>query len=181
MSLSWTKLNRDSFNFAAVKLKYAGLFILLTAICISFVYISDHRNKEKHKLPAIKDLEGNVFKKSLLKGKVSIVSYFQTWCSDCAKEQPELLKLLELFGKDSLEVLMISDEPMDKIVAFKDKFSSGLKFYHCDQALKRDLGIRAFPTTYLLDKKQNVSMRKIEGIHWYTPEVITEIRRLLKE
>ncbi len=124
------------------------------------------------------DLGGIKLEKKALKNKVVIISYFQTWCSDCVKEQPELLKLKEKFG-NQLEVLMISDEPTDLMIRFKDKFQSNLNFYHSSTHLKPDLGVKKYPTTYLYDKNGKVLESKIEGIYWYTPEIIAMIEQAL--
>lgn len=142
--------------------------------------IRNLRSGESHKIPQLFTTDSLQFDKGKFKGKVCIISYFQTWCSDCVKEQPELKKLSELFGPDSLLIAMISDEPLYKINAFRNRFDSGLKFYKTNTALKKDLGISGFPTTYLLDKKGNVVIMKVEGINWYTPEIIARIRELLR-
>ena len=126
------------------------------------------------------NLSGEVLKTKDIKKKVVIISFFQTWCGDCVKEQPDLLKLKEKFG-DQLEVLMISDEPSDLIQKFKEKFNSGLNFYHSSAKLKPDMGVSAYPTTYLFDKKGLEKIKKVEGINWYTPEVIAMIEQSLAQ
>ncbi|MDI1233998.1 MAG: TlpA disulfide reductase family protein [bacterium] len=126
------------------------------------------------------NLQGDIFNSKTLDNKVVIISFFQTWCGDCVKEQPNLLKLKEKFG-DQLEVLMISDEPTDLITKFKEKFNSGLNFYHSSVKLKPDLNVTAYPTTYLFDKKGETKIMKVEGINWYTPEIITQIEQSLAQ
>lgn len=154
---------------------------ILLISCATFLIASYTKPPEKHKLPGITTLDSQAFNPKSLKGKVCIVSYFQTWCKDCVKEQPQLLQLQQRFGTDSLRILMISDEPVDKIRAFISKFDSKLEFYHTSTSLKKDFGVTAYPTTYLLDTKGRVRIKKIEGINWYTPEVITEISELLRK
>ncbi len=128
----------------------------------------------------LSNLNGVTLDKNDLKGKVLIMAYFQTWCSDCAKEQPELLQLQEKFGSDKLKVMMISDEPTDLILQFKAKFQSPLDFFQSSKKLK-SIGIKKFPTTYLIDKKGETKEMRIEGIHWYTPETVATIEQLLAE
>ena len=135
----------------------------------------------RHRIPELTHADGTPFDRSVLRNKVTIVSYFQTWCGDCVREQPELQKLQDRFGKDSLQVIMISDEAPELIVAFRERFSSKLVYCHTPVSLKKDLGIRAFPTTYLLDKKGNIVISKVEGINWYTDETVAEISRLLRQ
>ncbi len=131
------------------------------------------------KIPTLITLDSQTLDMKSLKGKVCVVSYFQTWCGDCVKEQPELQKLQNRFG-DSLVILMVSDEPIDKIKAFKEKFQSNLMFYHSNSKLKTDLGVSAYPTTILIDKKGKEKLKRVEGIDWYTTETIQAVSDCLK-
>lgn len=171
----------SSLPLQMMKMKTNLMLSLLLATIVSFVLIRKSRTGGDHELPVLTGLDNVVFNAKSLKGKVVIVSYFQTWCSDCVKEQPDLQKLQDHFGKDKLAVMMVSDEPVEKIAAFKTMFGSQLGFYKSASGLKQDLGIKAFPTTFLLDKKGKVNLKKVEGIHWYTPEIISTIDELLKK
>ncbi len=134
------------------------------------------------KLPPLTDLRGQAFDVGKLEDKVYIVSYFQTWCSDCVKEQPELQKLQQHFGKDKLEILMVSDEPVEKIDTFRHRFESPLNFYHSSLALKGpEVAVKHFPTTYLVGKQGQVAKVKVEGIHWYNEEIINLVETLLND
>lgn len=154
---------------------------LVLASLATFVYLRYFKSSASLELPALRNLDNQVLDPELIKGRVCVVSFFQTWCSDCVKEQPELQKLQDHFGKDSLAVLMISDEPVEKIRAFKQQFQSGLDFYSTDVPLKKELGIKGYPTTYLLSKTGEVKEMKVEGINWYTPETIRLVSKLLRQ
>jgi thiol-disulfide isomerase/thioredoxin len=144
------------------------------------IICSTHKKEKAPVLPALTDMQGKNFDAETLKGKVYILSYFQTWCGDCVKEQPQLQKLQDRFGADKLQILMVSDEPAEKIAAFRTRFASGLDFYHTDVALKGpEIGVKAYPTTYLISKKGKVEEVKVEGINWYTDDMIALIEKLL--
>lgn len=108
-------------------------------------------------------------------GKYLLVSYFQTWCGDCARELPSIQKLADEVGKEKLEVLLISDEDFQKINAFKGKFGSNLSFYRSKERLK-ELGIVVYPSTYLLDPKGKIKLSKLEGFDW-SSNVVRQIIR----
>lgn len=131
------------------------------------------------KIPSLLALDSQALDMKSLKGKVCVVSYFQTWCGDCVQEQPELQKLQNRFG-DSIRILMVSDEPVSKIKAFKEKFQSNLQFYHTDTKLKSELGVSAYPTTILIDKKGREKLKRVEGIDWFTAETIQAVSECLK-
>lgn len=168
-------------NFACVKIKTNIAISLLLAFALTYFILRKPAKGEIHRVPALQHLDGSSVAESETKGRVCIVSYFQTWCGDCVKEQPELQKLANHFGKDKLKILMVSDEPAEKIAAFKAQFNSGLDFYHTVSSLKKDIGIKGFPTTYLLGKQAEVTEVKVEGINWYNNETIALISKLLNE
>jgi thiol-disulfide isomerase/thioredoxin len=115
--------------------------------------------------------QGQVVKLSDLKGKYVLISYFQTWCGDCIKELPTIDALQTKVGKDKLQVLMVSDEGSEKINRFKEKRCNTLDYYQSNKSL-REISIRVFPTTYLLNKEGVIIMSKIEGFDWSSDEVV---------
>jgi thiol-disulfide isomerase/thioredoxin len=153
---------------------------LIMTVIISKAMNSPDSLEKLLKKAAITNLNGVALDKSELEGKVVILSFFQTWCSDCAKEQPELTKLQDKFG-NKIKILYVSDEPFELIQSFREKFSSELNFYHTDKKLKKDGIAKKFPTTYLIDPKGEVKLVKVEGIHWYTPETIAMIEQMLAQ
>lgn len=126
-------------------------------------------------------MDGSSLDTSELHDKVILVSYFQTWCSDCVKEQPELLQLKQHFKGSDFEVLMVSDEAESKIEAFREKFPSDLQYFRSGWSLKKQMGIRGYPTTILLDRNRKPVIQKVEGIDWYNDEVVGQIQKLLEE
>jgi cytochrome c biogenesis protein CcmG, thiol:disulfide interchange protein DsbE len=118
----------------------------------------------------ILDESGNSIKVSDFNGQYVLISYFQTWCGTCIQELPEIDALQMKVGKDKLKVLLISDEEIKKIIRFKEKYCNTLDYYQSAKPLN-DLGIRVFPTTYLLDKSGNVIMSKINAFDWSSEEV----------
>jgi thiol-disulfide isomerase/thioredoxin len=133
---------------------------------------------EFYRKTQLTDMEGIPLNKDALKGKVVIMSCFQTWCSDCAKEQPDLFRLKQKFG-DQLEVIMVSDEPVSLMIKFRDKFRSPFNFYHSHVTLRPDMGVKHFPTTYLVSKTGEIEEAKVMATDWYSPETIAMIGQLL--
>ncbi len=58
------------------------------------------------------------------KGNVVIVSCFQTWCGDCARETPVINELANKLTTDKFKVLYISNEDEAKVSAFRQRFAS---------------------------------------------------------
>lgn len=157
--------------------------IILVIALLGFIYYKFSTKKappipiDKTKL---EKADGMFINLESYRGKVMIVSYFQTWCGDCIREQPELMQLQQTFEKEQLQILMITDESWDKINAFKAKHSTTLDFYKSEKTLK-SIGIHRFPTTYLLDKNGQLVEAKVEGIDWYNDAMLQEIKSLIEK
>lgn len=156
---------------------------LLAVIFGNVLYFVVFSGKRAPKNPIEKttlfDEQNNKIDASTFTGKVLILSYFQTWCGDCRKEQPELMELQKHFG-DQLKVIMITDESFVKVNSMKAVLPSDLIFYRSEKPLK-EIGIRRFPTTYLINKKGEKVEAKVEGIDWYNDDMIKEIDALIAE
>jgi thiol-disulfide isomerase/thioredoxin len=109
------------------------------------------------------------------KGRYVLISYFQTWCGSCIKELPSIDALQMKVGKENLKVVLISDESMTKILHFKERYCNTLDFYQSPVTLK-DLSIRVFPTTYLLDREGKVIISKLDYYNWDNDQVSSLIK-----
>lgn len=160
--------------------KYVPLLLIVVfANVLYFVVFSGKRAPElpMHKT-TLKDENGNMFSIQDAKNTVVMVSFFQSWCGDCRREQPELEALQQAVGgEDKLKIFLVSDEDWSKINTVKASTKTKLEFFQSEKPLK-EIGIRRFPTTYLLNKKGEVVEAKVEGIHWNTKEIQDMILKL---
>lgn len=113
------------------------------------------------------------------KGNVLIVSCYQTWCVDCARETPALNELATSLSSKKFTVLYISDEPEDKVNRFRNRFASDKIIFATSHKRLGELGIRAYPSTFLINKKGEVIKTKLEGYNWMEDK--TAIESLLSE
>jgi thiol-disulfide isomerase/thioredoxin len=101
-----------------------------------------------------------------LKGNVTIISFFQTWCGHCAQEIPVLNDLAATLNSTQFKILCISDEDSVRINTYRGRFeAANILFAHSPESLA-NLGIHVYPTTYLLNKKGEVVRSKLEGYNW---------------
>lgn len=114
-----------------------------------------------------------------LKGNVVIVSYYQTWCGDCARETPVLNELATKLQGESFKVLYVSHEDEAKVSNFRQRFASDKISFLKSQQGPADFGIRVYPTTFLINKNGEVVKTKSEGYDWLAEE--TSIRKMLAE
>jgi thiol-disulfide isomerase/thioredoxin len=64
---------------------------------------------------AFKDLSGHTQKLSTLRGEITVLSFWATWCAPCRDELPRLSKLKDEYAPKGVRFVAISaDEPKDR-------------------------------------------------------------------
>ena len=101
-----------------------------------------------------------------LKGNVAIVSFFQTWCGPCIQEMYVFDELQASVNAPDFKILCISDEDKNRIGNLQSRFPSGKILFTYSKESLASLGVHVYPTTYLLNKKGEVVLSKLEGYDW---------------
>jgi len=153
-------------------------FILFCLLLIVIFWYKRPPENPVFKTQLLTEKQENITLKDL-KDNVVLVSYFQSWCGDCRRELPEITALQKVAGgSDFLKIILISDESWDKINIVKNIANNpDILFLQSQESLK-SIGIRRFPTTYLLDKDGKAMKAETEGIYWNTSENIQLINQL---
>jgi thiol-disulfide isomerase/thioredoxin len=99
-----------------------------------------------------------------------LVSYIQSWCGDCMVEVPSMLQLVKEQGKEKIRLVLISDEPREKILRIEQRFENQITVYQSDRPMK-SMDIHIFPTTFLLGPDRKILLVKKEGFDWNGEQV----------
>jgi cytochrome c biogenesis protein CcmG/thiol:disulfide interchange protein DsbE len=104
-----------------------------------------------------------------LKGKVTLINFFASWCVPCRAEQPVLL---DLAGDKRLEVdgIAYKNKPEDA-AAFLAELGNPFARVVLDQPGRTaiDFGVYGVPESYLIDRQGRIRYRQVGPL---TPEVI---------
>ncbi len=117
------------------------------------------------------------------RGQVVLLNFWATWCAPCVEEMPSLDRLQVALGGEGLAVVALSgDRQGMKVVGpFYEKLGLRHLQIYLDpkNLLPRRLGIRALPTTLVLDRQGRVVAGLQGATTWDAPEVIDFLRYYL--
>ncbi|HWY37799.1 MAG TPA: TlpA disulfide reductase family protein, partial [Bacteroidia bacterium] len=125
-----------------------------------------------------KDTSGNDVKLDKFKGKKIIFSFWGTWCGECLIELKQLneLKKIDMFDT---EVILVSDEPIEKITRFMQRKKYPFTFLQFNRPFS-EIHVNAFPTNYLINSRGEVTYSKVGAINWKDNSVISFAKENLK-
>ncbi|HRG00381.1 MAG: TlpA disulfide reductase family protein [Bacteroidia bacterium] len=125
------------------------------------------------------DQDTNKYDIASLKGKKVIVSFYASWCPGCLEE----LKTLNAIKNQKLadtEVLAITDESIEKLVAFKNKTQYPFTFLTITGQFP-EIGINSIPVTYLLNTKGEIVYNNVGFIDWSDDSTLEHLTSLMNE
>ena len=110
---------------------------------------------------ALKTLDGADFSMSALKGKVTVVNFWSSWCVPCQEEAPALERAWQLARIRGVEFVGINiwDPASDA-----QKFLNDYKISYTNAAdvsgrIAIDLGVTGIPETYVIDREGTIVRR----------------------
>lgn len=114
------------------------------------------------------DLAGEPYALSDLKGKYVLIDFWASWCPDCRKQSPSLVKTYATFKDKNFEILGVSFdrdyEPWAKAVKDDNltwKHVSDLQNWN--NAAGQTYGVKAIPQNVLIDPQGIIVARNLHG------------------
>jgi len=128
----------------------------------------------------LQDLNGTSVDISDFKGKIVFLNFWATWCPTCVVEMPSMEKLHRKLNDKDFAVVTISIQ--DSVAAVKEFFEKNqLTFTALLDSFGNTppaFGIRAIPTTFILDKNGRIIGRAMGPREWDSRESIAMFERL---
>ena len=119
---------------------------------------------------------------SEIKGKVTIVDFWASWCKPCRIENPNLVKLYDTYHSKGLEIISVSLERENQKAFWieairKDQLSwynvSNLKFWQ--DPIAQAYSVNSIPATFILDENGTLIAERLRGA-----ELEAKIKSLLE-
>jgi thiol-disulfide isomerase/thioredoxin len=131
----------------------------------------------------LSDLDGKGWELAALRGEVVLINFWATWCPPCVEEIPSLGRLNKKLAGRPFRVISVDvGEEAQQVRDF-------LKRVPADYPVLLDpegsstgpWKIRAFPTSFLIDRQGRLRYGYFGGLQWDAPEVVARIEALLQE
>lgn len=113
-------------------------------------------------------------------GKVTLISFWATWCAPCIAELPFLQKLYENYG-DRVDFYFVSNEEKGTLLNFLKKKEFDLPVYIPLERSPELLEIRSLPTTFLIAKSGEIVIRETGAASWNNEKVHELLDELLDQ
>ena len=123
------------------------------------------------------DLDQNKVNLTSFKGKKVVINYWATWCSPCIKEMPELKRAEEILQNYNYIFLLVSDETISKISAFKNEKKFDFNFLKSVNSNEIN-GIYSLPTTYIFDENGKKVETFLGVVAWDSQRIINKLKKL---
>jgi len=124
---------------------------------------------------AKKDINGNSFTLSSIKGKYVILDFWGSWCGPCRASHPHLKEVYEKYKSEGLEIVGICNEKKEDIAACERSWKKAVKkdgmpwtqvLNNYDKKttdLVKLYAIEGFPTKIILNKEGEIFYRILGG------------------
>lgn len=123
------------------------------------------------------DLNQNKVNLTSFEGKKIVINYWATWCGPCIKEMPELKRAEEILQNYNYTFLLISDETISKISAFKNEKKFDFNFLKSVNSNEIN-GIYSLPTTYIFDENGKKVETFVGVVAWDSQKIINKLKKL---
>jgi peroxiredoxin len=158
---------------------------IYVAACVAAVLIAFYVYRKYHVAPKLDperldlvDLEGHPVKLASMKGKRMVLCFSASWCGSCRKELKDIaaIKETDLAG---IEVIVISDESLEKVKMFREKTAYPFTFLKMNTAFN-SIGINSIPTSYLVNTGFQVVKETVGYIDWKDPSTSQHLKKLME-
>ena len=133
----------------------------------------------------LKTLDEKDFKLEEVKGKVTIINFWASWCGPCLEEFPSMIELVKTMKNEVKLVAIAQDADRAEIMAFLKAFpeyekqSSVIIVWDKDHEAAKSYAVDRLPETFVVGKDHKLA-RKITGsIKWNSPEAIDFMKNLM--
>lgn len=132
---------------------------------------------------ALSDVDGKEWDLRELRGEVVLLNFWATWCPPCVEEIPSLGRLDKRLGDKPFRVVSVEvGQEEAEVRRFLEEVPAAFPVLLDPQGSVTDpWKIRAFPTSFLIDRKGRLRYGYFGALEWDSDEVVELIDAVLAE
>lgn len=158
--------------------RWINVFLVLLGVLVALYFYNKYRVAPSINLEQLDVLNEKGTKTSLnqWKGKKIVLSFYASWCGNCLEEL-EIINKIKNTELQDVEVICITDEPIEKLIAFKSKKGYPFTFLKLNNSFS-EIGIHSIPVTYIVNQDFQIVKEQVGYIHWDNPATLNHIKGL---
>jgi thiol-disulfide isomerase/thioredoxin len=131
----------------------------------------------------LRELDGELIDLRAQRGKVVLLNFWTTWCPPCVEEIPSLGRLAKRLSDHPFRVISIDvGEEEQQVRDFLKEVPADFPVLMDPDGTTIDpWKIRAFPTSFVIDREGRMRYGYYGGLEWDDDEVVALIEQLLQE
>jgi len=126
---------------------------------------------------SVRDLDGQTISTESLRGKVTIVNFWATWCAPCRAEIPDLVALQDKY-RDQLVIIGVSQDETgsDAVRQFAAEHRMNYPIVMSTPELEQIFsGVYALPTSFIVDRDVTIVAKHVGLLNPVTTEAETRL------
>jgi peroxiredoxin len=122
----------------------------------------------------LESLDGESRSLSSYRGKLVFLNFWATWCPPCRAEMPSMQTLYDTVGTDDFEIVAVNlQEGAGPVQDFVDEHGYTYPVLLDSSGRTGGMyGVRAIPSTFLIDRDGTLLGMFVGGREWDTPEAL---------
>ncbi len=129
----------------------------------------------------IRTLDGALVPFDAFRGRVVFLNVWASWCPPCVAELASIGRLRDALAGSDVAFVLVSPENPAPVRRFLSAYGyGGLPVYLERDPIPEAYGLKALPTTYILDRNGAIVLRHRGAADWDRPEVRAFLRSLTR-
>lgn len=131
----------------------------------------------------VRSLDGTLHPLSQWRGRVVVLNMWASWCAPCIGEMASFRALRESLRREGVDsgavaLLLLTPEPASRVERFVRRRLADMPVFAEHDPMPAEFGVRAVPTTWILDREGRLVLAHRGATDWNAPAVRALLRRL---